>query len=417
MAAEQIEPNQRIISKGNYFAMVGREGYEGQNVGDNTIQLLTTSGDLLWKKSGLSHIREISIDENSGNLLASYNYDFGDMGRNAYFKSDGTELWNIHVPDPGITIGPGGHYGIISTTGGEDDGGKFRIFDMTSGLQLENNPLNSIDYQYFRAVFVDEFRVAVFYQNIVLKPIRSEQRRTMQLRKEGKLKRPRRVDEIVSNEENPNFVDVTTFPVSYLLYSIASGEVIEHKALVSASGGIYEFPGIRHNNLAVSNDLGSIMLELGNSAISRDASQIVAVNIDGTVLWESAELPEDCIESLSVLESGDILIDAQPASTYLDQGFILLNGRAGSVKWRSDIREASAGDSKFEWIEKALNLDGEILVQTNYGGRTNKLYFLSELDGTQRQIAAPEEYLLSVSPKSGEVVTYSRILKSIILYR
>ncbi len=416
LAAEQIDVTQRIISRGNYFAMIGPDASGDRSKGDNTLQVLNMSGDLLWKKAGLPHIDKVSIEENSGNLLAVYNYEVGDIGRNAYFSSAGEVLWDIPVQAPGITIGPKGYYGIVRTTGGEDDGGKFRIFDMASGQQLENNPLNSIDYQYFRAAFIDEYRVAIFYQNIVLKPIVSEQLRAIKLRKEGKLKFPVSIAEGRPSDSRPNYISEKVYPVQYMLYSIATEEVITHKELVSGVGGSYELTGIPKNNIAIANDFGSIMLELRNGSLSRDATQIVALGIDGSLLWESPELPEGSISSLNILTTDDILVDAQPALTHRVKGFILLNGSTGNVKWRSDVKKINSSDSRPGLIEKIFEMDGEIIIQTTNGMHANKLFSLSKIDGTQRHITETKEYLLKANQDNGDIVTFDRTQKLLKTY-
>ncbi len=417
LAAEQIDVTQRIISRGNYFAMIGPDASGDRSKGDNTLQVLNMSGDLLWKKAGLPHIDKVSIEENSGNLLAVYNYEVGDIGRNAYFSSAGEVLWDIPVQAPGITIGPKGYYGIVRTTGGEDDGGKFRIFDMASGQQLENNPLNSIDYQYFRAAFIDEYRVAIFYQNIVLKPIVSEQLQAIKLRKEGKLKFPVSIAEGRPSDSRPNYISEKVYPVQYMLYSIATGEILIHKELVSGSGGSYELTAISKNNIAIANDLESIMLELGSTSSSRFVSQIIAINVDGTLLWASTEFSRSIGSSITVLATNDILIDAPPTTQNPAQGFILLDGRVGNVKWRSDVQKISGSIPIIEWVEQVYAIDGEIIIQMINGRHDNKLYLLSEIDGHQKQITKPTEYLLNVNITGGEIVTYDRTQKLIKSYK
>ncbi|MCH7762320.1 MAG: hypothetical protein IIB95_01090 [Candidatus Marinimicrobia bacterium] len=351
IAERTIESDQpmwgRIKTNENYLAIIGRPDPKNQNQ-ISKVSLYDLDGSLLWKKE-LKFISEVELAPESDKVIVSYRSGYH-MYNNICFDQNGNQLWEIPNLNRLITMGPGGKYGITSSSGSEDN--LIHIYDLETGTELETTLPDR--YSFYRARFIDARRVVYLLE--YFETTRNEEALNLlrKMKREGKINLRKKPTKPI-----PNTWNITKYPVRYIIYDIPTQTILTDTELFSPSGeSLHLYVHTTSDHTSISPDKQHIALVLRYLKYNKNMNfTIIEVDMQGNVKWETSDRLSGHTKGVYDVGNGKLLLDLYQSYQLVDRG-------SGKTLWlyKPDL------DGSSEYYQSFIQ-DNQLILQTRGNGK------------------------------------------------
>lgn len=335
----------KVYAAGEKVVVAGQREPEGQG----EVVLYNLRGQELWRKGNFKGIPYISLGENSNKIILITDRNIRDERRNICIDENGNILWEKWVTSPGILQSPDGNYGITYMVSGEEQKGKFQIFDLSRGAEIPH-PI-SPDYSYFYAKFIDTQRVALLLQKVksqidtALFEQRKEQFDKLIREKKGNKREIFKLKKEMMRGVRKEPIRTLLF----LIYDITTQRVLIQKELVSKNGRSF-YVGIHdHGNLSISSNGEYIAIAGANLSWEERKSAypyvVQILNSKGDLLWERDDF--------------DLITDTR----FVEDKLVILDGKRIRIFNEKTGREL--GNFEVEGIRRGRDVIQEAVLQNN----------------------------------------------------
>ena len=324
----------KIFRSKNGFALLGRVESKRKSY----VTFFDNDGDILWKKD-YPYASKVSIFDNGEkiqiNHITTLEYNPRHEQLNSIYDRQGNLLWEMMVTSPGLTISGDGRYGITTSVGGDDGGGRFQIFDLETREEM-NTPIQG-DYGYFRAYFIDNKRVLFLQQRST--SIRNEEAIKKLREEREKHKGESRDDRRRHRWEIGPKSSTEYHPLLFVVYNIATGNIETRKKLYSKGGEPVTMEFWGSNSTAISEDGQEVIMKVYNNRPQyygkpdNDPATLMKLNMRGELIWEIKNF--DHMRSIAILSDSKLLVIGIPSNK-----MYLVDTINGAIEWRYNHNKA-----------------------------------------------------------------------------
>jgi hypothetical protein len=395
------------------------------------VTLYDLEGNELWSKE-IMNAQRFSIGKNANKIVVIHSFQ-NDRVKNICYDLAGNQLWEIETNDPGLTISDDGKYGIITGITSEEQGGKFKAYNLSDGTEIAT-PIGK-DYNWFYAKFLNDDEVVVLLQKMVLikdeeklrdvekriKEYRNAKIEEEQLRKEkgiekkNDLKKRKKIDPeyIRLVNKRQSYVKHEILPLKFIIYNIPSNSIRVGKDLFAINGEKLWVDIIGSNYIETPNDGENIILKTGfgdyNAYLKSPSLAISLYNKNGDQIWENSNLGP--IKGMKNLNNDCLVVNGGLMNSTIS----LLDMKTGQLIGKYTHSKSIQGP-----IQDCILRDNFIYIQSYYNfnlDRSFQSFFIDFKSGQSiLDLDQNEDIIINVTAK-GQDVMFNKITGQIFIMK
>ena len=371
----EIRHNEKVrsvIASSRYIAVLS-DPNEVNGIGNVTLYDL--NGNKLWNQR--INAGQISMGKNADRVIVNHSLRY-DYLKSSCYDLEGNKLWEVSTTDPGLTMSDNGKYGITTRIAHDEEGGKFQVFDLSNGNEI-NIPIEK-DYNYFRAKFLNDQEVVVLIQKMIqvrdeecLKEVnkRINEYYEESLNEQSDDRGEKRWDKIKMGYDRRKCIEDKMLPLKLIIYDIPTNTIKVDRELTSENGDSVWVYRYESGIIEVSDDGKHFTLEAcyGEYKPETESTLVYLINDKGIQLWESKNYRK--IISMKLIDKKYVILEDWNGRNSIINLISLTQGRR---IWSYTYDAGYLGG-----IQKCLLKNDNIYIQTSYGIHINPKYLFMNL--------------------------------------